>query len=82
MVCQTWVKDGAGASLCGPGLRVESDGSLLDLRLRALVQDLLDLDLHLRVGALVVGRHHPHHEHCAENKMGQSQLIASVQAGA
>ena len=50
----TWVEDGTGAALGGPGLWVKGDASPLDLHLRVLVQDLLDLDFHLRMGAFIV----------------------------
>lgn len=50
----TWVEDGTGAALGGPGLWVKGDTSPLDLHLRVLVQDLLDLDLHLCMGAFIV----------------------------
>lgn len=50
----TWVEDGTGTALDGPGLWVKDDASPLNLHLRVLVQDLLDLDLHLRMGAFIV----------------------------
>lgn len=51
----TWVEDGAGTAVGGPGLWVKGNTSPLDLHLRVLIQHLLDLDLHLCVRAFVVG---------------------------
>lgn len=50
----TWVEDGTGAAMDGPGLWVKGDVSPLDLHPRVLVQDFPDLDLHLRMGASIV----------------------------
>lgn len=51
----TWVKDGTGTAFGSPGLWVKGDASPLDLHMRVLMQDLLDLDLHLCMGAFIVG---------------------------
>lgn len=50
----TWVEDGTGTALDGPGLWIKSDASPLELHPRVLVQNLLDLDLHLCMGASIV----------------------------
>lgn len=73
----TWVEDGTGAALAGPGLRVQSCAASLDLHLRVLVQNLLDLDLHLGMGASVMSRHHPHHQHCQNNRKFHKPVLAS-----
>lgn len=50
----TWVEDGTGTALDGPGLWVKVDASSRDLHQRVLVQDLFDLDFHLGVGAFIM----------------------------
>lgn len=62
----TWVEEGTGTAVGGPGLRVEGDASPLELHLRVLVQDLLDLDLHLCMGAFIVSGHYLHHQDCRD----------------
>lgn len=57
----TWVEDGTGAALVGPGLRVQSDDAPPDLHPRVLDEDFLDFDLHFCVGALIMRRHHFRH---------------------
>ena len=59
-VSLTWVEDGAGAAPCGPGLGVKRDPTPLYLHLGVLTEHLLNFDLHLSVGALIVGRQHFH----------------------
>lgn len=54
-ILRSWVEDGAGTAMGGPGLWVKGNTSPLDLHLRVLIQHLLDLDLHLCVRAFVVG---------------------------
>lgn len=61
----TWV-EGADAPMVGPGLWEKGDVTSLDPRLAAVVQDLLYLDLHLSMGALIMGRHNPHLQHYGE----------------
>lgn len=73
---QTWVQDGAGAALDRPRLGVESDVPLLDLHARAVVEDLLDFDLYLRMGASIVCRHHSQQQHC---QGGHSEALANPQ---
>ena len=62
-VCLTWVENGAGAAPRGPGLRVKGDSTSLNLHLGVLTEHLLNLDLHLGVGALIVGGQHFHLKH-------------------
>lgn len=62
-ILRSWVEDGTGTALAGPGLWVKGDASPLDLHPRVLVQDLLDLDLHFCVGAFIMSRHYLHHQH-------------------
>lgn len=50
----TWVEDGTGAALLGPGLWVQSGAAPPDLHPGVLVEDFLDLDLHFSVGAFIV----------------------------
>lgn len=71
---QTWVQDGAGAALDGPRLRVESDVLVRNLHPGALVQNLLDFDLYLRMGASIVCRHHSEHQHC---QRGHSKALTN-----
>lgn len=71
---QTWVQDGAGAALDRPRLWVESDVLLLNLHTRALVENLLDFDLYLRMGASIVCRHHSQHQHC---RRGHSEALTN-----
>lgn len=61
-ILRIWVEEGTGTAVGGPGLRVEGDASPLELHLRVLVQDLLDLDLHLCMGAFIVSGHYLHHQ--------------------
>lgn len=59
-VSLTWVEDGAGAAPCGPRLGVKSGPAPLYLHLGVLTEHLLNFDLHLGVGALIVGGQHFH----------------------
>lgn len=63
LVRLTWVEDGASAAPRGPGLGVKGDSPSLDLQLGVLAEHLLNFDLHLGVGTLIVGRQHPHLQH-------------------
>lgn len=63
----TWVEDRTGTALGGPRLWVKGDASPLDLHLRLLVQDLLDFNLYLCMGAFIVSWHYLHHQHCQGN---------------
>lgn len=53
-ILRSWVEDGTGTALGGPGLWVKGDVPPLDLHLGVLVQDLLDLDFHLCMRAFVM----------------------------
>lgn len=64
----TWVEDGTGTALDGPGLRVKGGTSLMEFHLRFLIQDLFNLDLHFCMRASIVSGHHLHHQHCNTNR--------------
>lgn len=53
-IFRSWVEDGTGTAMGGPGLWVKGNVSPLDLHLGVLVQDFLDLELHLCMGAFIV----------------------------
>lgn len=49
-----WIEDRAGAAPCGPGLGVKGDATALYLYFGILTEYLLNFDLHLSMGALIV----------------------------